>query len=69
MKIVPLLLLVTVLATNWALQKGHAPLAASVVMSTVACLITYTTLPKLKETFIKAHLFGRDILKTGKPIM
>ncbi|CEI91680.1 hypothetical protein RMCBS344292_05963 [Rhizopus microsporus] len=69
MKIVPLLLLVTVLATNWALQKGHAPLAASVVMSTAACLITYTTLPKLKETFIKAHLFGRDILKTGKPII
>lgn len=45
----------------------HTTLTVSVVMSIIAGLCTYSTLPKLKETFMKANLSGRDLLKKNKP--
>ncbi|KAI9262710.1 UDP-N-acetylglucosamine--dolichyl-phosphate N-acetylglucosaminephosphotransferase [Sporodiniella umbellata] len=38
-------------------------------MSAMAGLMTFSTIPNLKETFIKAHLSGKDILKAVKPII
>ncbi|KAI8068859.1 glycosyl transferase family 4-domain-containing protein [Thamnidium elegans] len=51
-------------------SKGeHTTLTISVIMSIIAGLCTFTTLPKLKDTFIKANLSGRDLLKPSKPLL
>lgn len=69
MKIALLLLSITGFSTIKAWQEGHTTLAISVIMSVIASLMIFTTLPNLKETFINARLYGKDILKAGKPIM
>lgn len=57
------------LATAITSNGEHKTLIVSVVMSIIAGLCTYSTLPKLKETFIKANLSGRDLLKKDKPLL
>ncbi|RCH83119.1 UDP-N-acetylglucosamine--dolichyl-phosphate N-acetylglucosaminephosphotransferase [Rhizopus stolonifer] len=69
MKSTLLALSISGLAAAKAWQEGHTTLAISIIMSAMASLMTFSTLPNLKETFIQAHLSGRDILKAGKPII
>lgn len=57
------------LATAITSNGEHKTLIVSVFMSIIAGLCTYSTLPKLKETFIKANLSGRDLLKKDKPLL
>lgn len=47
----------------------HTTLTISIVMSLLAGVFAYSTLPKLKDAFIKAHLSGRDVLKVNKPLL
>ncbi|KAI9347092.1 glycosyl transferase family 4-domain-containing protein [Pilaira anomala] len=47
----------------------HTTLIVSIIMSLLAGACTFTTLPKLKEAFIKANLSGRDLLKPTKPLL
>jgi UDP-N-acetylglucosamine--dolichyl-phosphate N-acetylglucosaminephosphotransferase len=51
------------------LRSEHTTLNISIVMSIIAGLCAYTTLPKLRDTFIKANLSGRDLLKKDKPLL
>jgi UDP-N-acetylglucosamine--dolichyl-phosphate N-acetylglucosaminephosphotransferase len=51
-------------------SKGeHTTLTVSIIGSIIAGLCTYKTLPKLADTFIKANLSGRDLLKSNKPLL
>lgn len=47
----------------------HTTLTISIIMSLLAGAGTFTTLPKLKDAFIKANLSGRDLLKPTKPLL
>ncbi|KAI8347216.1 glycosyl transferase family 4-domain-containing protein [Choanephora cucurbitarum] len=50
--------------------KGeHTTLFISIALSILAGSFTYTALPKLRDTFIKANLSGRDLLKADKPLI
>lgn len=52
-----------------ALRSEHTTLNISIFMSIIAGLCAYKTLPKLRDTFIKANLSGRDLLKRDKPLL
>lgn len=54
-------------ALTW--RGEHTSLTVSIVMSIIAGVCTYTTLPKLRDSFIKANLSGRDLLKASKPLL
>lgn len=54
-------------AITW--RGEHTSLTISIVMSIIAGLCTYSTLPKLRDSFIKANLSGRDLLKASKPLL
>lgn len=54
-------------ALTW--RGEHTSLTVSIVMSIIAGVCTYTTLPKLRDSFIKANLSGRDLLKVSKPLL
>jgi UDP-N-acetylglucosamine--dolichyl-phosphate N-acetylglucosaminephosphotransferase len=47
----------------------HATLAVSCIMSLFAGWMTFRTLPRLKDTFIKVNLSGKDVLKKDKPLL
>jgi len=47
----------------------HTTLIISIVMSIIAGLCAHSCLPKLGDTFIKANLSGRDLLKRDKPLL
>ncbi|KAI9483733.1 MAG: glycosyl transferase family 4-domain-containing protein [Benjaminiella poitrasii] len=57
------------LAAAMIFKGEHTTLIISVIMSIIAGLSAYSTLPKLKDTFIKAHLSGKDMLKPNKPLL
>ncbi|KAI7890634.1 glycosyl transferase family 4-domain-containing protein [Mucor mucedo] len=54
-------------ALTW--RGEHTSLIISIVMSIIAGLCTYSTLPKLRDSFIKANLSGRDLLKVSKTLL
>ncbi|OAD07150.1 hypothetical protein MUCCIDRAFT_137955 [Mucor lusitanicus CBS 277.49] len=47
----------------------HTTLTISIVMSIIAGLCAHSCLPKLRDTFLKANLSGRDLLKRDKPLL
>lgn len=58
------------LAAAVATCRGeHTTLTVSIVMSIIAGVCAYSCLPKLRDTFIKANLSGRDLLKRDKPLL
>jgi UDP-N-acetylglucosamine--dolichyl-phosphate N-acetylglucosaminephosphotransferase len=69
MGIVLVVMSVTGLAAAILTRGEHITLTISVVLSILAFTFAYSTLPKLKDTFIKANLSGRDILKVNKPLL
>lgn len=42
-------------------------IAISGTISTGAYLMTLRMIPRLREMFIKAHLYGKDLCKKDKP--
>ncbi|KAI7904206.1 UDP-N-acetylglucosamine--dolichyl-phosphate N-acetylglucosaminephosphotransferase-like protein [Cokeromyces recurvatus] len=57
------------LATTMMFRGEYTTLTISIIMSIIAGLFTFSTLPKLRDTFIKAHLSGKDMLKVNKPLL
>ncbi|CAJ0927355.1 21283_t:CDS:2 [Entrophospora sp. SA101] len=47
----------------------YDPISASIGFSLLGCAITWSLVPILKDSFIKANLFGNDLNKLNKPIM
>jgi len=47
----------------------YDPLSASIGFSLLGCLITWSIVPMLKDSFIKANLLGKDLNKLNKPVM
>ncbi|KAI8647545.1 glycosyl transferase family 4-domain-containing protein [Parasitella parasitica] len=65
------LVVMSVLSLTAAITaKGeHTTLAISIIMSIIAGLCAHSCLPKLRDTFLKANLSGRDLLKRDKPLL
>ncbi|KAG2197259.1 hypothetical protein INT46_001785 [Mucor plumbeus] len=65
------LVVMSVLSLSAAItSRGeHTTLTISIVMSIIAGLCAHSCLPKLRDTFIKANLSGRDLLKRDKPLL
>ncbi|KAI8971842.1 UDP-N-acetylglucosamine-dolichyl-phosphate N-acetylglucosaminephosphotransferase isoform a [Mycotypha africana] len=51
------------------MKDEHTTLAVSILMSIVAGIFSYKILPKLRETFVRVNLSGRDMLKADKPLL
>lgn len=47
----------------------YYPLVISVLLSFIGYKITYATIPRVKASFIKIGLFGKDLSKVGKPVI
>ncbi|XBW34885.1 hypothetical protein QEN19_000449 [Hanseniaspora menglaensis] len=47
----------------------YYPLVVSLVLSFIGYKITCLTIPKVKNSFIKIGLFGKDLSKVGKPVI
>ncbi|CAJ0765344.1 10332_t:CDS:2 [Entrophospora sp. SA101] len=47
----------------------YDPISASIGFSLLGCAITWSLVPILKDSFIKANLFGNDLNKLNKPII
>jgi UDP-N-acetylglucosamine--dolichyl-phosphate N-acetylglucosaminephosphotransferase len=69
MGVVLIVMSVLSLAAAITSRGEHTTLTISVVMSIIAGLCAYKTLPRLRDTFIKANLSGRDLLKKDKPLL
>lgn len=61
--------MLSTIVANTKEYSVYYPVIVSVILSFIGYKLTCVTIPRVKDSFIKIGLFGKDLSKVGKPVI